>query len=226
MLNRVMALLGAYGSGKTELSINFAIDSQRDKNKEYERTVLCDLDIVNPYFRSSEKSDILIKENVEIIKPMFAGTNVDSPMLSPKVGGYFIYKDIYYLLDVGGDPVGARAIGQHRHKFKENDGKMYYVVNTFRPFTKDVEDILEMIAKIQESAGMNFHGIIHNSNLGALTTYEHLVHGTDIVTKVADKSGIPVVLTCGMENVINDFVQKENYKGETYIMKRFMELGF
>ncbi|MBQ9624859.1 MAG: hypothetical protein IJR47_02000, partial [Clostridia bacterium] len=79
----VLAIVGAYGSGKTEISLNLAAALSRER-----RTVLADLDIVNPYFRSSEKISEMEALGVEVIPPVLANTNVDSPMLSPKVGGY------------------------------------------------------------------------------------------------------------------------------------------
>ena len=216
----VLAVVGAYGSGKTEIALNMAINLAEDR-----RTVLADLDIVNPYFRSSEKIGEAGKHGVEIIAPVLANTNVDSPMLSPKVGGYFAFKDINYILDAGGDQVGSKALGQYRHKFKENGGKLLFVVNTKRPFTKDAESVLDMMRQIEFGSSMGIDGIIHNSNMSYESTGEELIGGFDIVEEVAKKSGVPVVLTCGLKEPLERFVETTGFKGKTMEIKRFMELN-
>ena len=219
MDRKVIALVGAYGSGKTEISLNFA--SKLIKNA---RTVLADLDIVNPYFRSSEKIAEMEKSGVEVIAPVFANTNVDSPMLSPKVGGYFMFKDINYILDAGGDQVGSKALGQYRHKIAENGGKLYFVVNTKRPFTSDVDGIINMMSRVELGSSMKIDGIIHNSNMSYESTGQELIDGYDIINEVSKKTGIPVILTCGMKNQLERFVKETGYTGETMVLDRFMKL--
>lgn len=219
MERHIIALVGAYGSGKTELSLNLA--ARLSKNC---RTVLADLDIVNPYFRSSEKVAEMEKLGVEVITPVFANTNVDSPMLSPKVGGYFVYKDINYILDAGGDQVGSKALGQYRHKIAENGGKLFFVVNTKRPFTKDVDSIIDMMAQVERGSSMKIDGIIHNSNMSFESTGEELIEGHKIISEVARQCNLPIVLTCGMKENLERFVKETGYTGETMVIDRFMEL--
>lgn len=219
MKRYVIALVGAYGSGKTEISLNIA--SKLSKNG---RTVLADLDIVNPYFRSSEKLAEMEQAGVEVITPVMANTNVDSPMLSPKVGGYFLFKDINYILDAGGDQVGSRALGQFRHKFADNNGKLYFVVNTKRPFTKDADSIINMMYQVETGSSMKIDGIIHNSNMSFDSTGQELVDGYKIIQEVSEKTGVPVVLTCGLQSSLDYFLEKTGFEGQTMAIDRFMEL--
>jgi len=219
MERHIIALVGAYGSGKTELALN--LSAKLSKNC---KTVLADLDIVNPYFRSSEKVAEMEKLGIEVITPVFANTNVDSPMLSPKVGGYFVYKDINYILDAGGDQVGSKALGQYRHKIAENGGKLFFVVNTKRPFTKDVDSIIHMMTQVETGSSMKIDGIIHNSNMSYESTGDELIEGHKIISEVSEKTGIPVVLTCGMKKNLDRFVSETGYTGETMVIDRFMEL--
>lgn len=218
MDRKVIALFGAYGSGKTEIALNMASYMSKDR-----KTVLADLDIVNPYFRSSEKIGKMQEHGVEVIAPVYANTNVDSPMLSPKVGGYFVYKDINYIIDVGGDPVGAKAMGQFRHKFAEAGGKMLFVVNTNRPFTKDVDSVLEMISLVEDGSSMRVDGIIHNTNMSYETTASDLFKAHPIIEDVCKKSGIPLVLVCGSKEGLREY-EKTGYKGNTMVLNRFMEI--
>ena len=46
-----MIFLGNFGSGKTELAMHFAMDAAAAGNP----TTLIDLDVINPYFRASER---------------------------------------------------------------------------------------------------------------------------------------------------------------------------
>lgn len=218
MERKVLALVGAYGSGKTEIALNFAkaMVGQR-------RTVLADLDIVNPYFRGSERIREMEELGVEIIAPVYANTNVDSPMLSPKVGGYFTFKDINYIIDVGGDPVGSKAMGQYRHKFAENGGKLLFVVNTKRPFTKDADSILEMMSLIEGGSSIKIDGIIHNTNMSYDSTGQELFDGIPIVEQVSERTGVPIVLTCGKKENIQ-FIKEQGYEGETMVIERFMDI--
>lgn len=220
-MNRyLIALVGAYGSGKTEIALNIASHLSK-KGK----TVLADLDIVNPYFRSSEKIKEMENFGVEVIAPVLANTNVDSPMLSPKVGGYFVYKDINYILDAGGDQVGSKALGQYRHKMGENGGKLFFVVNTKRPFTKNVSSIIDMMNQIETGSSMRINGIIHNSNMSYDSTGRELIEGYDIINEVSEKTGVPVVLTCGEKEALKAFINETGYNGKTMIINRFMELN-
>lgn len=220
MQRYIIALAGAYGSGKTEIALNLSARLSRER-----KTVLADLDIVNPYFRSSEKVADMEELGVEVIIPVFANTNVDSPMLSPKVGGYFVYKDINYILDVGGDQVGSKALGQYRHKILENGGKLLFVVNTKRPFTKDVEGIIDMMNQIETGTSMKIDGIVHNSNMSFESTGDELIMGHEIISEVSEITGVPLVLTCGMKENLDKFIREADYKGKTMEIKRFMELG-
>ena len=54
-MKKVRVLIGNFGSGKTELSLNFAIQAAKTGS-----SVLVDLDVINPYFRSAERRDCLL----------------------------------------------------------------------------------------------------------------------------------------------------------------------
>ena len=60
---RILVLVGNYGSGKTEISLNLALKLAR----RGEKVTLVDLDIVNPYFRSRERRDLLESAGIRLI---------------------------------------------------------------------------------------------------------------------------------------------------------------
>ena len=60
-------LLGSFGSGKSELGLNLAVQKAGDGP-----CTVVDLDVINPYFRISERGDVLEPAGVELIMPPFA----------------------------------------------------------------------------------------------------------------------------------------------------------
>ena len=88
MKDRIIIFCGNYGSGKTEIALNTALKLRSDGFK----TALVDLDIVNPYFRSSEHGQMLAEHGIRLIAPTFAGTTVDVPALPAEVQTIFANK--------------------------------------------------------------------------------------------------------------------------------------
>lgn len=213
-MRQVLAFVGNYGSGKTELSLNTAYRLRTQGKK----VILVDLDIVNPYFRSSEHRGQLEHAGIELVAPVYAGTNVDAPMISPLVGGSFARTECDLILDVGGDPVGAKALGGYRHKFREQKGKLYFVINIYRPLTGTVENILTMLENVQSSCGIRADGLINNSNLSYETTPEQVLQGLELVREVRDETGIPIVYSSASEgNLLG-------VPGETFEIQRQLGL--
>ena len=85
-LNKLTIIYGHYGCGKTNLSINLALDLAR----QGKRVTLVDLDIVNPYFRSSDYTPMLREKGIKVVAPQFAGTNLDLPSYPQKFTRRFI----------------------------------------------------------------------------------------------------------------------------------------
>lgn len=194
-----LILAGNYGSGKTELALNMALEYSKKG-----RTVLVDIDIVNPYFRSAEHSALLKSGGVRLIAPTYANTLVDVPVISAEVFAAFGYD--YAVFDAGGDPVGASVLGSIAHRF-ENQEKLqfYYVVNARRPLQKTAEEVAEMMALIENKARRKVNGIINNTNLARETTVADLLYGREVCREVTSKTGVPVILTSGEKDVLREF---------------------
>ncbi len=199
-------LAGNYGSGKTEIALNMSLEYAKKG-----RTVLVDMDIVNPYFRSAEHKALLNEKGVRLIAPTYANTLVDVPVISAEVFAAFEYD--YAVFDAGGDPVGASVLGSIAHRFKtQEDVRFYYVVNARRPLTKTAEEIAEMMALIEGKARIKVGGIINNTNLARETTAGDLLYGRDVCREVSLKTGVPVVMTSGEEHVLREFGEKAGEK--------------
>ncbi len=196
---RVNIFTGHFGSGKTEVAVNYALKLAQADFK----TAIVDFDIVNPYFRTADAREELEKNNIWVILPMYANTNVDVPAIPPEIYSLFQKKEYKAVLDVGGDDLGAKAVSRFKEEILSDDFEMFFVINTRRGMTDTPEKILEMIKIIEYSANVNVTKLVNNSNLLEETTPEIILEGNRIISKVSEKLGIPIGMTAGMQEVIN-----------------------
>ena len=205
---RIFLFAGHYGSGKTEIAVNFALDLAKQNHK----TAIVDLDIVNPYFRTNDARDILNKNGVRVVASQYANTNVDIPALPAEINGLFEDKTLKVVFDVGGDDLGAKAVSRYRDDFVCNQTYMFFVVNIRRPMTTSLSLIEQAFYEIQDSARLSFNAIINNTNLLQKTTEKDLSEGLDIITRLSDKLKLPIAFNAVMdtvpEKVTTAFVQQ------------------
>ncbi len=191
-MKRVTIFAGHYGSGKTNIAVSYALSLA----KEGKDVTIADLDIVNPYYRTKDSSEILEKNGIDLISSPYANTNVDVPALPSEA--YRVTDDLsrYAVIDVGGDDRGALAMGRYAPKLlEENNFDMLAVINCFRPLTSDAESTVEVMREIELACKMPFTGIINNSNLGADTTEETVLSSLAYADEVSRLTGLPVVMT-------------------------------
>lgn len=203
---RITILSGHYGSGKTNIAISIALSLK----KEYNKVSICDIDIVNPYFRTKDSQTMLEENGVKVICSPYANSNVDIPALPQEIYNVTDDKSTHFVLDVGGDERGALALGRISPKIaNENDYDMFFVVNFFRPLTQDVDGAIEVLKEIENACGLKFTGVINNSNLGRETTKELVEKTIDKAKELAKIVKIPYLYTTVSQNVYNQFAKKE-----------------
>ena len=186
---RLTLFAGHYGSGKTNIAVNYAIAMARQGKS----VCIADLDIVNPYFRTKDSAQRLAEAGVTLICPQFANSNVDLPALPAEAYRLVQDKSIYGVMDIGGDDRGAYALGRYVPAIKEeNDYRMVFVANCCRPLTTTAEEALEVMREIEEACNLPFTHIINNSNLGPETTAETVLESLDYIQKLRNLSGLPV----------------------------------
>lgn len=199
---RVTLFCGHYGSGKTNLAVNYALALQNSGRE----TTLADIDIVNPYFRSKDSEAELTAAGVEVIALPFANSNVDLPSLPASVYGLVERRDRYAVLDIGGDDRGAYALGRFSpFILRENDFEMLYVANFYRPLTRAAEDALAVMREIEAVCALPFTGIVNNSNLGEETAAADVKATFGEAEKLAELSGVPVKFTAVKEDLAAAF---------------------
>ena len=202
---RLTILCGHYGSGKTNIAVNMALDlrSKRD------RVAIADLDIVNPYFRSKDSEDEFKQHDIRLICSEFASSNVDLPSMPADLYSITDDRELSVIMDIGGDDRGAYALGRLRDAIKnENDYEMLMVVNRFRPLTPDAPSTVEVMREIESACGIPFTGIINNSNLAAETDASAVLGSVKYAEEVSKLSGLPVVLTTVEERLYDDLKDK------------------
>ncbi len=206
-VKRITLFGGHYGSGKTNVAVNFAVNLRKLK----EKVAIFDLDIVNPYFRTIDAKSVLDKSGIELIVSSFAESNVDLPALSP--ASYKMTEDIssYAVVDIGGDDRGALALGRFTEKIKKEDNfDFLFVFNCYRPETRDILGAIQVKEEIESICKLKFTGIVNNSNLGRETTIETIKESFEIVKELCDATGLPLKFTAIRKEFIDDFDNKMN----------------
>ena len=202
---RLTILCGHYGSGKTNIAVNMALDlkAQRDN------VAIADLDIVNPYFRSKDSEDEFREHGIRLICSEFASSNVDLPSMPADLYSITDDKSLSVIMDIGGDDRGAYALGRLRDMIiAENDYDMLMVINKFRPLTPDAPSVIEVMREIEAACGIPFTGIINNSNLAGETDAENVIGSQRFAEQVSELSGLPVVLTTVEERLYDELKDK------------------
>lgn len=186
---RLKAIVGHFGSGKTEIAMNAAIAAHSHGLS----AAVVDLDIVNPFFRSAEKKEELAALGVETFYPTYALSPVDIPALPAEITAVFHRQDLRVFFDVGGDDAGAAALGTYYPQFQRHGLDIYYVINPFRPRSSTRELILELMDKVQQRARSPICGLINNANVGDYTDEATLSRGRELIGEISVETGIPVV---------------------------------
>lgn len=196
---RILVLVGNYGSGKTEISLNLALKLAR----RGEKVTLVDLDIVNPYFRSSERTELLEKEGVKVYAPSFAMSTVDVPSLPADIQAVFADKSRRVIFDVGGDDTGAAALGQYKPYFDQDDVEVLFVVNAFRPLSGDADSVCDLMLRVAGRSRLSPTAVINNANVAWETEESDLVRGEELLREVSSRMNLPIGYLCAKQDILD-----------------------
>lgn len=195
--HRVSIITGHYGTGKTEFSVNLALAMAR----EGAQVMMADLDVVNPYFRSRERKQLLEAAGVRLISSSQACHNADVPALPAELLTILENRELRGVLDIGGDPVGARVLARFRPKIIQEDYQLIYVLNANRPEVCTTESAITYLRNIETATGLTCTGIVNNTHLCGETTEEEIRKGAALASAVSDVTGIPVLCHVAVEHL-------------------------
>lgn len=201
---RLVLFAGHYGSGKTNIAVNVAMDLKKDGKN----VVIADLDIVNPYYRTKDSEAELEAAGIPLISSEYANSNVDVPALPQALYSLVDQKDRYGVMDIGGDDRGALALGRYAPAIlEENNYEMLLVINFYRPLTKDIAGMIEVMREIELAGGIPFTGIVNNSNLGRETTPQDVIATDAFARQMAEATGLPLRMTTVWETIADEVAE-------------------
>lgn len=205
-MKKIFVLIGNFGSGKTELALNMAFNAAAGG-----KTELIDLDMVNTYFRLTERKHQIEAAEIRLISPNYACTNVETLSVPAEVASAFHQDWDTVVFDVGGDPAGATALGRYHEDFAAlapEQLQVLNVVNIRRPMSGTPDKILSLLADMERNARLKVTGFVNNTNLSYATTEAELLDGYEILREASLRSGIPVLYTSGRKELLDAFMAR------------------
>jgi len=196
--SQVTVLVGHFGSGKTEIALNGALDLA----DAGEKVTLVDLDIVKPYFRSRAARSLLEEHGIRLIAPEGELIYSDLPIIVPQVRDAVRRHSMKTILDVGGDGSGARVLGSLTDVIPVAEAAIDVVLNFSRPGTPDPEAAAAMVAEIEAVSRLRATGLISNTHMMTETTPEIVLSGASMAARTAEKLRIPLKAAVIREDMV------------------------
>ena len=185
---QLTVVFGHYGCGKTNLALNLALEAAQEGGQ----VTVVDMDIVNPYFRSSEYGELLESRGIRLIAPVFAGTTLDTPTLPPEI--YSIFEGGgQVFLDVGGDDAGITALGGLHEQMEEAGYEMLYVINRYRVLSQKPEEAAALLREIESASRLKATGLVNNSHLGVETKLSTVLDSLPYAEETHRLTGLPLL---------------------------------
>jgi len=220
---RLKIITGHYGSGKTEFAVNYSLSLA---NRYAPKIALVDLDIVNPYFRAREIEQFLHSKGIRLIAASVHGASLDIPAVSSEVLTVFHDKDYMAVLDVGGDPVGARILGRYYDSLSEKDYEMFFVLNANRPQTNNPQKAIMYMRAIEEVSRQKITSIVNNTHLCEATTIDDVLRGQELCEIVSQGISLPIRYTIVNEKLAENIagkIKNEIFPINIYLKKPWEE---
>lgn len=161
--------IGEAGCGKSEIALNFAAMLRVKHAVDF-----FDLDQTKPLYRSR---DVHAKMEALGIRFHFDAQKADIPTAAAGVRESLLDPARCTVLDIGGNDTGARLIGGYAPFLNRDETKAFYIVNAYRPWTKDIESIDKTLSSIRKASRLKRVHILANPNLGYRTTAAEFISG-------------------------------------------------
>ncbi len=214
---RIRIITGHYGSGKSEFAVNYTVQLRKETK---DKVALADLDVVNVYFRSRERKEEMKAMGIHPIDSSVDAPSLDLPAVSAEVTAPMHDKSYQYVIDLGGDKVGARVIARFRESIPEDEYDLLFVVNANRERTQTAEEVMEYIDEIEQASQLKVTGLINNTHMLKATTVEDVLKGQEVSREVSKLRNIPIKYVACIREVIKDL--PDNLEGEILPIDLYM----
>ena len=223
---RIRMFCGHYGSGKTEFAVNYVSELKKQVGPD-RKVVISDMDIVNPYFRSREKTEELQNQGIVVYGSSY-NADADVPAIPAEMMGPFLDKKCEYIVDLGGNDVGTVVLGRYKPMFDPNEIDVFMVMNTYRPDTYDVDLCIEQMRYLENGIGLKVTGLVNNTNLVRDTVATDLLRGEKIMSEVSKITGVPIRYTAYVKEVVKDMTPEilSQLSGEVVPMTYYMRASW
>ncbi|WP_079507746.1 nucleotide-binding protein [Mesobacillus jeotgali] len=215
----ITIVTGHFGSGKTEISINLAVEAE----KLNQRVAVADLDIVNPYYRARDAREIFLEKGIELIAPAERLAAADLPIVPGELGRVIYSPDYRLIVDAGGDKDGATALGQFYNDWKDMKPEVLFILNANRPYVSNLEGAIDTLKKIEKASRLKVTGIINNSNVGNETTDHDVKKGLQLSMELSKQLGVPLLYTVVPEHLSKAAVGIEA-ESPVKVISRYLKL--
>lgn len=213
---RIRIIAGHFGSGKTEFAVNYAV-----RLREYGEMVgLADLDVINPYFRSRERAELFREKGIKLVASNKGADPVDLPALSAGINVFIEDSAWQAILDVGGDPNGARVLGRYSQQLQDQEYDFFLVINAYRPETREVSQVEEMIDGIEGLSRLKITGLVNTTHLLKETAVQDVLKGYRLAEEVSARRGLPIRYNAAIGPVAAEL--PADLEGEIFPLSLFM----
>ena len=200
-LGRKIIVTGHYGSGKTEFSVSLALQLTRQISQ---KIAIIDLDIVNPYFRTRERRELLESEGIAVYGSVFEKEiTAELPALGASIRAPLENSSCRVIVDSGGNDTGAVILNQFSKYFEDDETTVLAIVNANRPGTSDTDSALEHIDAIEQSSGLKVSGIVNNTHMLRETTVSDIIRGHELCENISEMTGKSLLCTCYPRGIID-----------------------
>ena len=189
-LAKTCIITGFTGSGKSEFAVNLALSLRKHQDA---RVTIADLDVVNPYFRSREKTEYLHAAGIDV----FGGaqgnnTGQDIPHLDY---GFVsrISAGERVIVDLAGGKIGLNTLANLYSRLQVYE--FLAVLNTYRPQTCDAGKILCFINDLNAASRIGLTGLVNNSHMLRETAPSHILDSQKVILSVSESTGLPLRYT-------------------------------
>ncbi len=211
---RISIFIGMFGSGKTEIALNYAIKLK----EKYNKVAIEDIDVISPYFRTRDLKNKFEDMGIEIITPEGKLMHADLPIISPKIKGFISKEDYRIVIDCGGNDDGAVVLGSLYSSLKNYKYDVFFVINPYRPFTDTVEKTIDHIERLEKTSRQRVSYLVNNANIGHLSEIKNIVYGEGFIEKISKDLNIPVSMT-----VIKEGMNIQKTKYPRFEIKKFLK---